>query len=120
VKFILRWFVNAVALYVAALIVHGIQMERDWGALAIIALIFGVVNALIRPVLNVLSCPLIALSLGLFTLVINAAMLLLTSWIAGLLGIGFVVNNFAAALVGALVISVVSILLNMFVRAESL
>jgi putative membrane protein len=118
-KFILRWLINAVALYVAALIVHGIRMEHDWAALALIALIFGIVNALIRPMLKVLSCPIIALSLGLFTLVINAVMLLLTAWIGKQLGIGFYVDSFAAAVVGALVISLVSIFLNLFVRAET-
>ena len=118
-RFVLRWLIDALALYVAALVVHGIQMEHDWAALAIIALVFGIVNALIRPVLGFLSCPLLVLSLGLFTLVINAAMLLLTASIAKQLGIGFQVDSFAAAIVGALVISLVSIVLNTFMRAET-
>ena len=117
-KFAFRWLINAIALYVAVLVVPGIHMERDWVALALIALIFGVVNTLIRPVLKVLSCPLVVLSLGLFTLVINAAMLLLVSWIAGQLGIGFWVDTFGAAFWGGVLISVVSVVLNMLIRTE--
>ena len=113
---LLRWIINAVALAVAATIVSGIHVDGGWLVLALVALIFGLVNALIRPVVALLTCPLIILTLGLFTLVINAAMLLLASWIAGLLGIGFMVDGFWPAFWGGLVISIVSIILSMLVH----
>ena len=77
-----------------------------------VALVFGCVNALIRPLLTLLSCPLIILTLGLFTLILNALMLQLTAWIGGRLGVDFRVESFVAAFLGALVVSVVSILLS--------
>jgi putative membrane protein len=78
----------------------------------IVALIFGFVNALIRPIIFLLSLPLEILTLGLFTFVINALMLLLTSWIAQGMGLGFRVDGFLPALLGALIVSVVSFVLN--------
>jgi putative membrane protein len=113
---LLRWIINAVALAVAATFVYGIHVDGGWLVLALVALIFGLVNALIRPVVALLTCPLIILTLGLFTLVINAAMLLLASWIAGLLGIGFAVDGFWPAFWGGLVISIVSFVLSMIVH----
>ena len=80
-RLIIRWLINAAALWAAAELVSGIGYE-GWSALLIVALIFGLVNALIRPVLSLLTCPLQVLTLGLFTIVINALMLLLTSWLA--------------------------------------
>jgi putative membrane protein len=85
---------------------------NDWGTLLIVALIFGLVNAVIRPLLILLSLPLEILTLGLFIFVINAFMLLLTSWIAQAIGLGFRVDKFFAALLGALIISVVSFILS--------
>jgi putative membrane protein len=87
-------------------------------ALAVMALIFGLVNALIRPILKLLTCPLIILTLGLFTLVINALMLMLASWLGRQLGLGFYVAGFWPALLGALVISVVSFGLNLLIGDE--
>ena len=113
---LLRWIINAIALAVAATFVSGIHVDGGWLVLALVALIFGLVNALIRPVVALLTCPLIILTLGLFTLVINAAMLLLASWIAGLLRIGFAVDGFWPAFWGGLVISIVSIILSMIVH----
>ena len=113
---LLRWIINAIALAVAATFVSGIHVDGGWLVLALVALIFGLVNALIRPVVALLTCPLIILTLGLFTLVINAVMLLLASWIAGLLGIGFTVDGFWPAFWGGLVISIVSIILSMIVH----
>lgn len=114
-NFLIRWLVNAVALWVAARIVPGIHVQ-DEVALIAAALILGLVNALIRPLLKLLTLPIILLTLGLFTFVINAVLLLLTSWIAGLLGIGFQVDGFLPALLGALVVSIVSLALNIFIR----
>jgi putative membrane protein len=80
--------------------------------LLIVALIFGLVNAVIRPILILLSLPLEIITLGLFTFVINAFMLLLTSWIAQGMGLGFRVDKFLSALLGALIISIVSFVLS--------
>jgi putative membrane protein len=113
---LLRWIINAIALAVAATFVSGIHVDGGWLVLALVALIFGLVNALIRPVVALLTCPLIILTLGLFTLVINAAMLLFASWIAGLLGIGFTVDGFWPAFWGGLVISIVSFVLSIIVH----
>lgn len=106
---VLRLIINAIALFAATQIgIPGLYFEGDWKTIAIVALIFGLVNALIRPLLSILTCPLIILTLGLFTLVINAAMLALTGWIAEQLKLGFVVDGFGAAFIGALVVSIVS------------
>jgi putative membrane protein len=117
-KLILRWLINAVALYVAAELVPGIHTDGGWQVLAVMALIFGLVNALIRPILKLLTCPLIMLTLGLFTLVINALMLQLASWLGRQLGLGFYVAGFWPAFWGALVISVVSFVLTMLIGDE--
>ena len=117
---LLRLVINAVALLVTAWIIPGIHLgaagphptKHDWTTLLIVALIFGVVNALIRPIIFLLSLPLEILTLGLFTFVINAFMLLLTSWIAQGMGLGFRVDGFLPALLGALIISVVSFVLS--------
>ena len=114
-KLLLRWLINGVALYVAAELVRGIDVRGGWMALAVMALIFGLVNALIRPILKFLTCPLIVLTLGLFTLVINALMLMLASWLGRQLGLGFHVDGFGPAFWGALVISVVSFALTLLI-----
>lgn len=117
-KFVLRWLITALALYAAVQLVPGIGYEGDWTTLAGMALVFGLVNALVRPLLTLLSCPLILLTLGLFTLVINAAMLLLATRLAGLFGVDFYVQGFWAAFWGALVISIASSVLNVFIGEE--
>jgi putative membrane protein len=111
VTFILRILINAAALWLATVFVPGI---RAGGFLSILAtaLVFGFVNALIRPFLKLVSCPLILLTLGLFTLILNALMLMLTAWLGRGLGIDFVVGGFVPAFVGALLITVVSTLLS--------
>ena len=117
-KLLLRWLINGVALYVAAELVPGIHTDGGWQVLAVMALIFGLVNALIRPILKLLTCPLIMLTLGLFTLVINALMLQLAAWLGRQFDLGFYVRNFWSALLGALVISVVSFVLTMLIGDE--
>ncbi len=114
-KLLLRWLINGVALYVAAELVPGIETEGGWQVLLLMALIFGLVNALVRPILRFLTCPLIMLTLGLFTLVINALMLQLASWLGRQLDLGFYVRNFWSALMGAVVISVISFVLTMLI-----
>jgi len=117
-KFLLRWLVNAVALYVAARVVPGIDLGSNVGVVLGVALVFGLVNALIRPLLSFLSCPLIILTLGLFTLVINAVMLLLTSALSRAVGLAFVVEGFWPAFWGALVISLVSLVMTLVLRED--
>ena len=115
-RLILRWLINAGALWLAAYLVEGISYE-GWQALLIVAAIFGLVNALIRPIVTLLSCPLLILTLGLFTIVINALMLLLLSWLADQFAIAFWVEGFwPAAVLGALVVSAVSIVGSIFLR----
>lgn len=117
-KLLVRLIVNAVALWVAVEIVPGLSYDGDLVTLLLVALIFGLVNALVRPILAVLSCPLIILTLGLFVLVINGLMLLLTGWLSRQFGLGFTIESFWAALLGAIVISIVSALLNLFVADD--
>lgn len=116
--FLVRFLVNAAALGAAAFVVPGIR-SGGIGSLLLTALVFGLVNALVRPVLKLLSCPLILLTLGLFTLVVNALMLMLTSWLGRHLGIGFTVDGFWAAFLGALVVSIVSTLLSWLLAGDS-
>ena len=125
-RFFLRWFINAAALLAAAFVISGIRLTasatspglNEWMTLAAVALIFGLINAIIRPVVFFLTLPLTILTLGLFMFVINALMLLLTSRIAQALALGFRVEGFGSALLGALVISVVSFVLGRLLIAE--
>jgi len=113
-----RFVINALAIWLASRLITGITPLNPLAQpvpLLAVALIFGVVNALIKPVFQLVTCPLQLLTLGLFTLIINAAMLGITSWIAEQLAIPFGVDGFAAAFLGALVISVVSWLLTRLV-----
>ena len=125
-RLVIRWLINAAALWAAAELVPGIGYE-NWPALFIVALIFGLVNALIRPILKLLTCPLQLLTLGLFTIVINALMLMLTSWLAQkwlaqrLLAQHFerlfwIDSFWPDAVLGALVVSVVSIVLSILLK----
>ena len=116
---LLRLIINAVGLYIAAQVVPGLSFAKaDWVTVVIVAFIFGLVNALVRPVLTLLTCPLVVLTLGLFTFVINALMLALTGWIAQQLHLGFVVDGFIAAFVGAVVVSIVSLVLTLILGEE--
>jgi phosphoserine phosphatase RsbU/P len=113
---LLRILVNAAALWVATEIVPGVEHTGPWTSLLLVALVFGLLNAFVRPILKLLTCPLILLTLGLFTFVINAIVLWLTSAISGSLGLGFHVSGFWAAFLGALVVTVVSVLLSVVLR----
>jgi len=115
-RLLLRWIVIAIALAVAAWTVPGIEVTGQNGTIAVLlmAIVFGIVNAFIRPLITLLSCPLVLLTLGLFTLVINGICFSLASWFAQSLGIGFVVNGFWPAFWGAIVVSIVSFLLSLF------
>ena len=117
-KFFVRWAINAVALFAAVLIVPGIQFNGPWTGILWLGLIFGLLNALVRPLLKFLTCPLILLTLGLFTILINTAMLMLTSNIGQSFGIGFTVDGFWQALLGSLVISFVSVVMGFILPDE--
>ncbi len=118
-KLLVRWIISALALFVAALIVPGIRVSGTaWVAYGLMAVILGLVNALVRPLLKLLTCPLILLTLGLFVLVINGLTLWIAAWIAGLLGIGFHVDTFGAAFLGALIVSIVTVVLSALLKED--
>lgn len=113
-KLILRWLIIAAALYVAVWIVPGITVEGDaWVVYSAMAIILSLVNALIRPILKFLSCGFILITLGLFVFIINAATFMLSAQIAqSWFGVGFFVDGFGAALLGSIIVSIVSIVLS--------
>lgn len=117
-RFLLRWAINAAGLYAAIWIVPGINFFGDWTGILWIALIFGLLNALVRPLLKLLTCPLIILTLGLFSIIVNTFMLMLTSAVGQSFGLAFMVDGFWSALLGSLVISLVSVVLSLLVREE--
>jgi putative membrane protein len=110
-SFVLRLAVNAAALYAATRLVDGIRYTGEPLGLAGVALVFAAVNTFIRPVVKFFSFPVILLTLGFFTLIINGVMLLLTARLSAALGFSFTVQGFGAAFWGALVISLVSLVL---------
>ena len=114
-RFLLRLLATAAALWAAVALVEGIRYTGDILGLLGVALVFGIVNAVIRPVLKLLTCPLVVLTLGLFVFVLNAFLLWLTAEIAQAVGLGFVVEGFLAALIGALIVGIISTVLNLLV-----
>lgn len=119
-RLLLRLVINAVALMVAAWLLTGISVSggstsRDALTLIVVAAIFGIVNAIVKPVVKFVSFPFVILTLGLLLLVINGLMLLLTSWISGKIGVSFHVDGFWTAVLGAIILSVVSSVLNALV-----
>ena len=113
--FLVRLLVSAAALWVATRVVPGVSYAGGWAPFMGTAVVFGGVNAFIRPVAKILTFPLIIVTLGLFALVVNGLMLWLTSSLSQALGLGFHVSGFWAALWGALVVSLVSTILSMLV-----
>jgi putative membrane protein len=114
-RLLIRWLIMAIAVAAAVWLIPGIRVQGTDAVLAVaaMAVVLGLVNALIRPILRLLSCPLIILTLGLFTLVINGVTLWFASIIAQWLGIGFYVDNILAAILGGIVVGVVSFLLSL-------
>jgi putative membrane protein len=110
---LLHWLLNAAALWIAAYLLPGLDFTGGITDLLVVAAVFGIVNGLLRPILTVLTCPLIVLTLGLFTLVINALMLLVTGWLSERLDLGFTVSGFWAAFLGGLVVGFASLLLSL-------
>jgi putative membrane protein len=108
-SFIIRLIINAIALYVTASILPGITLRDDSvGTLLLIALVFGIVNAIVKPITTLLTCPMIILTLGLFSLVINALMLLLTSALLG--AETFHIDGFWTALLAGIVMAIVAMI----------
>ena len=120
-RFLLRWGITAVSVAVAAWIIPGIYVDephRIW-AVVLVALVLGLVNAFIRPIVSAFSCGLIVITMGLFTLVINALMLWLASWISvEWLGLNFHVDGFWNALLGAVIVSVISLIMSALVGGK--
>jgi putative membrane protein len=112
--FLLRLLINAAALWAAIQLVDGIEHRGSWWSLLFVALVFGLLNASIKPLLKLLSLPIIILTLGLFLFVINALMLLMTGWVSGLFNLGFHVDGFWDAFLGGLIVTVVSLVLSIF------
>jgi putative membrane protein len=110
---LLHWVLNAAALWAAAALVPGLEFNGGLGRLLLVAAVFGVVNSILRPLLTILTCPLIVLTLGLFTLVINALMLLVTGWLSESWNLGFTVTGFWAAFWGGVAVGLVSMLLSL-------
>ena len=120
-KLLIRLGINAIALYAAVALLdgHGITPQSEnWLSFVWLALIFGLVNTVIKPILIVMSCPLLRLTLGLGTLVINTLMFMMAGWIGTQFQIGFTVETFWAGLLGAIIVSVVSFVLTGLFKDE--
>jgi putative membrane protein len=114
-RLLIRLLVNAAALWAATKVIPGITHTGSLVDLLVVAGVFGLVNAFVGPILKLLSLPFVVLTLGLFTLVVNGVLLWITSALSGSLGLGFHVSGLLAAILGALVISIVSVVLSIFV-----
>ena len=116
-RILVRWLINAIALYIAIYILGDTRIGYDggWAGLFTMAAIIGLVNAVIGPFLKLLSCPLIILTLGLFTLIINAVLLQVAASFGNIVGIPFHLDNFGSAFLASMIISAVSILLTLLI-----
>ena len=116
-RLLIRWVVIAFSLWVAVLIVPGLEKDGNLLTWFLVAAIFGLVNAVIRPFVLLLSCPLVVLTMGLFVLIVNWAMLSLTIWLSSsVFNLGFTSDGFWSTFFGAIVISIVSGILNIFLK----
>jgi putative membrane protein len=118
-SFLVRLLINAAALWVAVQLVPGVTFTGRPLHLVAVALVFGILNAIVRPILLIFSLPLMLITLGLFTFVVNGILLWLTGVMSSALGLGFHVSGVFAALLGALVVTVVSVVLTIFVGRET-
>jgi putative membrane protein len=114
-NFIIRLVINAIALWLATRLIDGISFDGEMVFLLVVALVFGVVNAIVKPILIFLTFPFLIVTLGLFLLVLNGAMVWLTGAISDAADLGFHVSGFGAAFLGGLVVSVVSFVLSLMV-----
>jgi putative membrane protein len=120
-RLLLRWVINAIAIWAAISLLEGrgIDVQQGgWGPILALAVIFGLLNALVRPVIELLTCPLILLTLGLGTLLINTLLFWLTGVIGAQFDLGFSVDGFWPAFWGALIVSLVSFALTLLLRDE--
>lgn len=130
-RFLVRVLINGLAIWLTSLWINGVDIiagdnapdtGRSWLdtviVVAVVALIFTAVNAIVKPIVQILAIPFYVLTLGLFHLVVNALMLLLTSWISGLTRFGLVVDGFWTAVLAALVISIIALVLSIFLPDE--
>lgn len=118
-KFLLRMVINGVALYAAIALVPGIQPENpDPISYVWLALIFGILNALLKPLIVLLTCPFYLLTLGLFSLLVNTGLFYLTGWLGRQFNVGFTIDSFWSALLGALVVSVIGMVFNVILKDE--
>jgi len=115
---LLHWLLNAIALWAAAALIPGLDFTGGPGRLLLVAAVFGIVNSTLRPLLTILTCPLIVLTLGLFTLVINALMLMVTGWLSEGWNLGFTVSGFWSAFFGGLVVGLTSMVLSGVLEAK--
>jgi putative membrane protein len=116
---LLHWVLNAAALWAAAALLPGLEFNGGPGRLLLVAAVFGIVNSTLRPLLTILTCPLIVITLGLFTLVINALMVLVTGWLSESWNLGFTVMGFWPAFWGGLVVGLVSMVLSLLLPAKA-
>lgn len=117
--FLLRWAISAAAVLATTFLIPGIDIEGNGILIALaVAFILGLVNAIIRPILVFLSCGCIVATLGLFMFVVNAFTLMIASWFSQLIGIGFYVDGFIPALIGSIIISIITWLLSMFLIGD--
>lgn len=120
-KLLLRLGINAIALYVAIYLLNGrgiTPQSTNWLTFLWLALIFGLINALLRPILVAVSCPIIVLTLGLGSLLINTLLFYLAGLVGTYFNVGFTVDGFVPAFLGALIVSVVSFVLSLLFREE--
>lgn len=115
-----RWILSGLGLLVAATVVPGLHYEGGVLGFVILALILGLLNALVKPILAVLTCPLMLVTLGLFMLVLNALLLFLASFLGRSIGIRFYVDGFGAAFLGGIIISLVAFLASAFIHERRL
>lgn len=119
-KLLIRWVIASLALFAAAWLVPGITVDGSgWVVYAVMAIVLGLINAIVRPLLKLMTCPLILLTLGLFVLVING----ITLWLASVIAVnwfhvGFYVNGFWPGFLGALIVSIVTVVLSALVRED--
>ena len=114
-RFLIRFFINAAAIYVAAQLISGIHLV-GWDSILLAAVIFGLVNTFIKPLVSFITCLIQVITLGLFTLVINACVLYFTAWLAQRFGFAFSIDNFLSAFLGALIVSVISFILSKILK----
>lgn len=116
-NFIIRLVINMIALSITASLLPGIQINGGAGTLLLVALVFGIVNSIVKPILLLLTCPFVILTLGLFIFVVNGLLLLLTS---ALLGSSFVVNGLGTAIIGGIVMGIAAMIIEWILRQGGL